>query len=31
MEIINSGDLNINNANQKQPGILRRLFGGGKS
>ena len=31
MEIIKSGDLNTNNANQKQPGILRRLFGGGKS
>ena len=31
MEIINSGNLNTNNANQKQPGIWRRLFGGGKS
>jgi hypothetical protein len=31
MEIIKSGNLNTNNANQKQPGILRRLFGGGKS
>jgi hypothetical protein len=31
MEIINSGNLNTNNANQKQPGLFSRLFGGGKS
>ena len=31
MEIINSGNLNTNNANQKQSGILSWLFGGGKS
>ena len=31
MEIIKSGNLNTNNANQKKPGFLSRILGGGKS